>query len=424
MAQFTAEVFQNEFLPDGGTEVHAIVTITCEGAGTAGSSGDAAVVLVVDTSGSMIGHKMDAARYAASVAVDQILDGTYFAIVAGTDGAMRAFPYPNAVVDMVRMEPGARAAAKHAISLLQAGGGTAIGSWLRLSKRLLDTVPSASQRRVLLLTDGRNQSETPEALASSIALCQEYLQCDCRGIGSDWDVAELRKISTALLGTVDLIPGPDQLVPALEQLMRQAMSRGVPDATLQVWTPKGATTEFVRQVAPTVEELTGRRREVNALTGAYPTGAWSDESRDYHIGIRLGAKPVGAEQLAARVQLHVGDDVVANVMVKAVWSDDADLTTQINSEVAHYTDQTELAEAIQEGLAAKSAGRQDEATAKLGRAVQLAVSTGNSEATRLLSKVVEIEDAGTGTVRIRRDVDRLDEMALDTSSTKTTRVRQ
>ena len=27
MAEFTADVYQNEFLPDGGTDVHAIVTI-------------------------------------------------------------------------------------------------------------------------------------------------------------------------------------------------------------------------------------------------------------------------------------------------------------------------------------------------------------------------------------------------------------
>ena len=32
MAQFTAEVFQNEFLPDGGTDVHAIVRVTCRDA--------------------------------------------------------------------------------------------------------------------------------------------------------------------------------------------------------------------------------------------------------------------------------------------------------------------------------------------------------------------------------------------------------
>ena len=36
MAEFTASVYQNEFLPDGGTDVNAIVTVTCTGAGTAG----------------------------------------------------------------------------------------------------------------------------------------------------------------------------------------------------------------------------------------------------------------------------------------------------------------------------------------------------------------------------------------------------
>ena len=34
MAEFSAEVFQNEFLSDGGTDVHAIVSVTCTGAGT------------------------------------------------------------------------------------------------------------------------------------------------------------------------------------------------------------------------------------------------------------------------------------------------------------------------------------------------------------------------------------------------------
>ena len=32
MADFTAEVYQNEFLPEGGTDVNAIVTMTCSAA--------------------------------------------------------------------------------------------------------------------------------------------------------------------------------------------------------------------------------------------------------------------------------------------------------------------------------------------------------------------------------------------------------
>ena len=120
----------------------------------------------------------------------------------------------------------------------------------------------------------------------------------------------------------------------------------------------------------------------------------------------------------------VGDTVVAQGLVKAMWSNDDTLTTRINPEVAHYTGQTELADAIQEGLAAKALGDDATATAKLGRAVQLAAETGNDEATAKLKKVVDIDDPNAGTVRLRRSVDKLDEMALDTASTKTTRVKK
>ncbi|HEX8487204.1 MAG TPA: hypothetical protein VF642_01565, partial [Propionibacteriaceae bacterium] len=102
---------------------------------------------------------------------------------------------------------------------------------------------------------------------------------------------------------------------------------------------------------------------------------------------------------------------------------DDGLTTRINPEVAHYTGQTELAEAIQDGLAAKAAGDEATATTKLGRAVQLAAQTGNEEATSRLRKVVEIDNIDTGTVRLKRTVNKADEMALDTASTKTTRIK-
>lgn len=426
MAEFTAEVFQNEFLPDGGTDVHAIVTVTCTGAGEAGqgSGGQAAEIVIIDTSGSMQGEKIVAAQAAAVAAIDQIIDGTWFAVIVGTDSAARLFPYANAESAMVVMEPGARAAARQAVGLIRAGGGTAIGSWLTLAGQTFATNPSIQQRHAILLTDGQNQSEQPQVLHQAVAQAQGYFQCDCRGVGEDWDVQELRGVATALLGSVDLIPGPAQMADEFAALMRQAMGRGVAEAQLRVWAPQGATVLFVRQVSPTVDDLTGRRQPINELTGAYPTGAWGDESRDYHVAVRLAAKPIGAEQLAARVQLTVGGDVVASGLVKALWSDDDALTTRINPAVAHYTGQAELAEVIQEGLAAKAAGDDATATTKLGRAVQLAQQTGNDEATSRLRKVVDIDDPDTGTVRLRRDVAKLDEMALDTSSTKTTRVKK
>lgn len=426
MPQFSAEVFQNEFLSDGATDVHAVVSVTASGTGEAGHTGggEAAEIIIVDTSGSMMDDKIREARNAAAVAVDEILDGTWFAIVSGTHLATRAFPYPNATMPMVRMEAGARAAAKEAVSRFVADGGTAIGSWLRLAGELFDTVPQATQRHAILLTDGQNQSEPPADFAAAIRAVTGRFQCDCRGVGSDWEVRELRQVSTALLGSVGLVADPASLAADFEDMMKQAMSRGVAEAQLRVWAPQGAQVLFVRQVSPSVEDLTARRQTVNPLTAGYPTGAWGDESRDYHVAIRVAPQPVGGERLAARVQLAVGDEVVANGLVKARWSDDDALTARIDPAVAHYTGQTQLAEVIQEGLAAKASGDEATATAKLGRAVKLAAETGNDDATSRLRKVVDIEDAATGTVRLRRDVQKIDEMALDTASTKTTRVKR
>jgi len=304
-----------------------------------------------------------------------------------------------------------------------ADGGTAMGNWLNLAKALFDSIGGLAQKHAILLTDGENHNETQQQLDIAIRNSIGQFQVDCRGVGVDWKVAEIRKISQPLLGTVDIIPNPHQLGPAFAELMRTAMARGVASADLRVWIPQGAQLQFVRQVSPTVEDLTHRGTPVNQLTMSYPTGSWGDEERDYHISIRLAAKSIGQEQLAARVQLAIGNEVLTQGLVKAKWSADTNLTAQINPEGAHYPGQAELAQVIQEGLGAKDAGDEATATTKLGRAVQLATETGNVEATSKLRKVLDIADARTGTVRLKKTVDKADVMALDTASTKTTRVR-
>jgi hypothetical protein len=430
MAEFAATVYQNEFLPDGGTDVNAIVTVTCSGAGTAGQSGSGAAgsstageIIIVDTSGSMGHETMEGAKDAAQAALAEIVDGTRFAVIAGTEGAALAYPPVQAGPALAVMDAASREQASAAISGFRASGGTAIGSWLDLAGTVFASVPEVTQRHAILLTDGEN-GEQPGTLDAAIQRATGYFQCDCRGAGTEWKVEELRRIAHALLGTVDIIPSPAEMRDEFRVMMQTAMARGVADAQLRVWSPQGAQVLFVRQVAPTVEDLTDRRVEVNPLTGGYPTGAWGDESRDYHVAVRLPAKAVGQEQLAARVQVAIGADVVTQGLVKATWSNDSELTAKIDKQVAHYTGQTELASMIQEGLAAKAAGDDATATTKLGRAVQLAAETGNAEATTRLKKVVDVDDEKEGTVRLKKTVDKADEMALDTASTKTTRIKK
>ena len=422
---FTVDIYQNEHIPEGGREVNAVITVTSPDTVTAAPAQGAgnAEIIIVDRSGSMGAPqtKIAEARRATAAAIDVIRDGVAFAVIAGSERAQPVFP-PDGT--MAVASPVTREQAKQYVAQLRAGGGTAIGQWLRLAYQIFSTQP-AGLRHAILLTDGKNQHETPPQLAAAIAQCEGFFSCDCRGVGTDWEVAELRRVSEALLGTVDIVRDPAGLAADFAAMMENAMGKQVADVALRVWTPQHATLRFVKQVAPTVEDLTARRTATGPQAGDYPTGAWGGgESRDYHVCVEVTPAAVGDEMLAARVTLLAGPEALGQGLIRAIWTDDEALSTRINSHVAHYTGQAELAQVIQEGLEARKDGDEETATAKLGRAVKLAQQSGNADTARLLEKVVDVVDAATGTVRLRPKVDDADEMALDTRSTKTVRTRK
>ncbi|WP_406304986.1 VWA domain-containing protein [Streptomyces sp. NBC_00885] len=442
--QFSVEVYQNAYLPEGGREVNAIATVTSTGGGTSGGAPltgatpsptaipgqapSAAVVIMVDCSGSMDypPTKMRNARDATAAAIDTLRDGVAFAVVAGTHVAAEVFPGGG---KLAVADPATRAQAKDALRRLTAGGGTAIGTWLRLADRLLATSDTAI-RHGILLTDGRNEHEAPEDLRATLDAAAGRFTCDARGVGTDWEVKEVTGIASALLGTADIVANPAELARDFTSMMENAMGKEVADVALRLWTPVGVEIKFIKQVAPTVEELTGRRTEAGPRAGDYPTGSWGDESRDYHVCVQVPEAGIGQEMLAARVSLIIpavdggAPQVLSQGLVRAVWTDDMVASTSINPQVAHYTGQAELAQVIQQGLDARKSGDIDGATAKLGRAVQLAADSGNEDTAKLLSKVVDVVDAATGTVRLKAKVAEADEMTLETRSTKTVRVKK
>jgi len=427
---FSVDVDQNPYLPVGGRDVSAIVTVTADDSGDAppaARAGGSAEIIIVDCSGSMDypPTKLSEARGATAAAVDVIHDGTLFAIVAGTSTAWPVYP-PDGTMAVAGERT--RAEAKAALRQLRANGGTAIGQWLRLAQQIFQTAPAAL-RHAILLTDGKNQHETAQELAAAISLCEGSFRCDCRGVGTDWEVSELRKISTALLGTVDIVVDPAGLAADFEELMRGAMSKQLPDVLLRVWTPQQAGLKFIKQVAPAIDDLSSRRLAAGVQAGDYPTGAWAPgESRDYHVAVTVNPANPGQEMLAARVSLVAsspdGQQVLGQGLIRVTWTEDEALSTRINPRVAGYTGQAELASAIAEGLEANKRGDEEVATARLGRAVALAHQAGNGEMAQLLANVVDVVDEATGTVRLKKRVDAAAEMALDTRSTKTVRVRK
>ena len=438
LPQFAVDIFQNEYLAEGAREVNAIVTVTATGGGTSArvesradsfaDGPDAAVVIMVDCSGSMDypSAKIHAAREATAAAIDAVRDGVAFAVIAGTHEAKEVYPGSG---QLAVSHPGTREEAKQSLRRLTPGGGTAIGTWLSKADQLFLSRRDISIRHGILLTDGRNEHEKPADLQRTLDRVQGHFTADCRGVGTDWEVEELRRISSALLGTVDIVADPSGLAADFRAMMQNAMGKEVADVALRVWTPANASVRFVKQVAPNVEDLTGRRKESGPRAGDYPTGSWGDESRDYHVCVEVPAAAVGNEMLAGRISLVVpqpdgSTEVLSQGLVKAVWTDDISASTKMNPQVAHYTGQADLAVAIQEGMDAHRRGDVDNATSKLGRAVQLAHESGNEDTFKLLAKVVDVVNAKEGTVRFRKNVSEEDSKTLETRSTKTVRVKK
>ncbi len=421
MTQFTAEVFQNQYLPEGSREVHAIMTVNAgENAGNATStSGSRLFGIICDTSGSMGGQKIRSAKEAMTKIVNLLPEDASFFIVTGSSSARLVVPACQATLENKQ-----RAIAN--LRSIDATGGTLISTWLSEALQQFKKMPNAI-RQALLLTDGQNDDSDEHKLTKVLQDSEGVFQCDCRGVGTDWRVSQLKLISNRLLGTTDIIPDALMIEADFRSILEKAMGKSVSDVSMRLWTPQGAKILFCKQVSPDIVDLTHRSKSVKAQVLDYPTGAWGKgESRDYHFCIEVNPGGVGDEMLAGRASLIFSVDgtetKIAEAKILAVWTDDDAKSTKIDRRVAHYTGQAELAQTIQEGLEARNRGDVEAATAKLGRAVKIAHDSGNEATAKLLRTVVDVEDAPTGTIRLKKAIAKEDEMALETRSTKTARI--
>lgn len=123
---------------------------------------DAAVVLCIDTSGSMASTdvaptRSEAARAAAEAFIDGVPDGTRIGLVSFSTSALPLGPLTDD-----------RDAARNQLAEMPApNGGTAIGDALETAAKLL---PPASRRAIVLITDGvNNHGADPLEAAGDVA---------------------------------------------------------------------------------------------------------------------------------------------------------------------------------------------------------------------------------------------------------------
>ncbi|MFF1907975.1 serine/threonine-protein kinase [Kitasatospora sp. NPDC058218] len=351
------ELHHNEFLAPGATEVHTIVTVTGGGAGAAPGGPVAAVpralVFLLGLSTELPAADLRAVRTTVAAAVDGLDEDVSFAVVAGAEYATMLYP---ATQRLIRATEAAKAGARAALAGLEPVEAAAFGRWIRLADRLFAGHADAV-RTAILLTDIEARAESGDELAAALASCAGRFSCHARGIGTDWSVAQIRSITSALGGTMNIVRAPASpggkpgLAEELAALLDRTRQTVVRDLALRVTTYARGRVRYFKQVSPGVEDLSNRGDRVGPGAVEYAIDIADGESREYHLCVDLEPGRQGDEITAADLEIvqlpPAGDGrVLAGARLPAVWTDGLG-----RSSVTHpAVDQEELKRAIEEAL--------------------------------------------------------------------------
>ncbi|MEU5599683.1 VWA domain-containing protein [Streptomyces sp. NPDC020298] len=444
--EVTLKVGQNKYLPatptstgpPGRAEMHAIIEVGVSDGGRGQASGRRedtgaalAEVLIVDTSKSMLHPetKLHAAKDATVAAIRLLPDGTPFAVLSGRFDATVVHP-GSGTEALAVADPRERESAEYAVRMLDADGGTAIGPWLDLARRLLHG-QDAPVKHVLLLTDGRNEHDdrTDKRLEKVLRACDGQFICDAWGIGDGWDAEVLLSVADQLHGHAAAVRDEAELPSAYEELMDRLLGTALPEVRIRLVPTQGTEIREVKQVVPSEQTLRPAGAEPEARGTEYVTRGWADETRHYQVV--LAADPAGRElgedlQLAAvellvpetgsPVRLPVPQPILVN------WTDNPDDVSRPHPGVARHQLYQQSYEAVAEAYRAwlRGAEGRARASAELTRALSLADRLGDTRLRDELLRVADRDASPPHEVHVRDGLKHVDWQHLILSSSVTT----
>jgi Ca-activated chloride channel family protein len=189
-----------------------------------------ALVVVLDTSGSMDGEKIGRAKDAVLALMQDMRDDDEIAFVRYASDA--ELVQPLARMGKVRSPLAAR------VRELEAGGGTNIPSGLSMGLGALADAESGRVRRVVLVSDGLDSTRAQaERLASDSA--ERGVTVSSMGIGLDFDEAYLGALARDGHGNFGFVNDGAALTAFLHRELDEASATTVENATVRLTLPAG-----------------------------------------------------------------------------------------------------------------------------------------------------------------------------------------
>jgi Ca-activated chloride channel homolog len=172
------------------------------------------LALVIDTSGSMAGAKIDNARRAASTLVNNLREGDIVTVDSFDDRA-------EVVVAPTRIDAHSRSEVLRRIAALRPRGSTNMFAGLTLAKsQIAAAPPTHTIRRVVVISDGIANvgPSSPEALGSVAEQGLRFrAQVTSLGVGNDYDEKTLNALAVRSSGRLYHLSEPREMASILER---------------------------------------------------------------------------------------------------------------------------------------------------------------------------------------------------------------
>jgi Ca-activated chloride channel family protein len=243
-ARGTMALSHGRLLAGGERDLFAEVRVVADPTQRGRARAPLSLAVVLDTSGSMGGEKMEDAKASVLRLLREMQDDDEIAVVRYADEA--EVLQPLAPVGRIRQELGAR------IRGLDAGGGTAIPRGLGAGLKALGEVGRGRVRRVVLVSDGLDSTRT-EAERLAQTSFEHGVTISSLGIGLDFDEAYMNGVATAGHGNFGFVKDGAALAGFLQKELAETATTTVENVRVRVKLPPGV--RFQRATGADAREL-------------------------------------------------------------------------------------------------------------------------------------------------------------------------
>jgi Ca-activated chloride channel homolog len=325
------------------------------------------VALVVDTSGSMAGAKLESARAAAATLVRNLKDGDIVALDAFSDDA-------RTVVPPTRLSASSRETILRAIAALDVSGSTNMFAGLTLGEgQVAAAPPTHAIRRVVMISDGIANvgPSSPEVLGQIAERgLRHRAQVTSLGVGNDYDERTLNALAVRSSGRLYHLSEPREMASTLSSELALLDATLANDAIVEVVPAPGIELAGVDGV----RSEWGEHRSLRIPLGALHAG----QHREALVRVRISDPELfrgGKSRALASVRLRFRDaqdsdlERVQEVVARTqLTHDEGAIARTVDSRTKAITALQEAAKIQVDAAARMNEGAFDDADQALSRA--------------------------------------------------------